>query len=230
MITLQRVWANVDLYDHTKILLYKRPRVSSKVDDYIWTLIEKNIVVPRKVMSSKKYDYEVTIGLRFYDPEKYRWFQSSPYHGRIIESEVWKETNGGYPVECFEDGLVRTTWFSPQKIWTNRGKKILSVEAYSNLVNENMTPIEYANILYDAIGATLIFNFKKLKKEEFDTLKETIDWDIINGFPFPAAFSEQNYLYDENLLKVGFIENNEEKIILGPYSIKELYLERYPEE
>ena len=37
-------------------------------------------------------------------------------------------------------------------------------------VSENITPREYADLLFDGIGAALVFNFKRLKREEFDEL------------------------------------------------------------
>ena len=52
-------------------------------------------------------------------------------------------------------------------------------------VSENITPREYTDLLFDGIGAALVFNFKRLKREEFDELKPKIDWSIVESFPFP---------------------------------------------
>ena len=43
MVEINRVWINVDT-DTNKIILFGRPRVSIRVDEYIWSLIEEHIV------------------------------------------------------------------------------------------------------------------------------------------------------------------------------------------
>ena len=45
MVEINRVWLNVDT-DTNKITLFSRPRVSIRVDEYIWSLIEEHIVKP----------------------------------------------------------------------------------------------------------------------------------------------------------------------------------------
>ena len=45
MVEINRVWINVDT-DTNKIILFGRPRVSIRVDEYIWSLIEEHIVKP----------------------------------------------------------------------------------------------------------------------------------------------------------------------------------------
>lgn len=42
MVEINRVWLNVDT-DTNKITLFSRPRVSIRVDEYIWSLIEEHI-------------------------------------------------------------------------------------------------------------------------------------------------------------------------------------------
>ena len=53
MVEINRVWLNVDT-DTNKITLFGRPRVSIRVDEYIWSLIEEHIVKPHKLMRSEK--------------------------------------------------------------------------------------------------------------------------------------------------------------------------------
>jgi hypothetical protein len=50
MIKITRLWNDVD--DQNNITLFDRPRVSIKADEYIWGLIEQNIVVPKKSMKA----------------------------------------------------------------------------------------------------------------------------------------------------------------------------------
>ena len=44
MVEINRVWLNVDT-DTNKITLFGRPRVSIRVDEYIWSLIEEHMIL-----------------------------------------------------------------------------------------------------------------------------------------------------------------------------------------
>ena len=48
--------------------------------------------------------------------------------------------NRSYFREDFAGGKDRTTWFSPNKIWTNCGDKVLNVDIKAANVSENITP------------------------------------------------------------------------------------------
>ena len=62
MVEINRVWLNVDT-DTNKITLFSRPRVSIRVDEYIWSLIEEHIVKPHKLMRSEKHKYLLKLPL-----------------------------------------------------------------------------------------------------------------------------------------------------------------------
>ena len=79
------------------------------------------------------------------------------------------------------------------------------------------------------IGAALVFNFKRLKREEFDGLKPKIDWGIVESFPFPAPFEEQRYIGDGGKIHVYSWDGRQKKTLVGPYSVRELYLEHFGE-
>lgn len=91
------------------------------------------------------------------------------------------------------------------------------------------TPREYTDLLFDGIGAALVFNFKRLKREEFDGLKPKIDWSIVESFPFPAPFEEQRYIGDGGKIHVYSWDGRQKKTLVGPYSVRELYLEHFGE-
>ena len=177
MVEINRVWLNVDT-DTNKITLFSRPRVSIRVDEYIWSLIEEHIVKPHKLMRSEKHKYLLKIAFGRFDPVRHRYYPLSPYNGQLREGvkpngqlrEGVKpdSANGWYPREDFADAAERATWFSPDKIWTNCGNKVLDVNVDAANVSESITPREYADLLFDGIGAALVFNFKRLKREEFD--------------------------------------------------------------
>jgi len=199
------------------------------VDEYIWSFIEENIVKPHKLMRSEKHGYLLDISFDQFDPAKHRYYPLSPYNGPLREGVEMDSANRSYFREDFVGGKERTTWFSPNKIWTNCGDKVLNVDIRAANVSESITPREYADLLFDGIGAALVFNFKRLKREEFDGLKPKIDWSIVESFPFPAPFEEQRYIGDEGEIHVYSWDGRKETTLVGPYSVRELYLEHFGE-
>ena len=219
MVKIHRIWFNterMDREDHYKITLFSRPRVSIHVDEYIWSFIEENIVKPHKLMRSEKHGYLLDISFDQFDPAKHRYFPLSSYNGLLREGVEMDSANRSYFREDFAGGKDRTTWFSPNKIWTNCGDKVLNVDIKAANVSENITPREYADLLFDGIGAALVFNFKRLKREEFDGLKPKIDWSIVESFPFPAPFEEQRYIGDEGEIHVYSWDGRKERPLLVP--------------
>ena len=232
MVKIYRIWFNterMDREDHYTITLFSRPRVSIHVDEYIWSFIEENIVKPHKLMRSEKHGYLLNISFDQFDPAKHRYFPLSPYNGLLREGVEMESSKSSYFREDFAGGKDRTTWFSPNKIWTNCGDKVLNVDAKAANVSESITPREYADLLFDGIGAALVFNFKRLKREEFDGLKPKIDWSIVESFPFPAPFEEQRYIGDGGKIHVYSWDGRQKKTLVGPYSVRELYLEHFEE-
>ena len=232
MIKIYRIWFNTDRVDregHYKITLFSRPRVSIHVDEYIWSFIEENIVKPHKLMRSDKHGYLLNLAFSRFEPAKHRYFPLSPYNGPLREGVEMESSKSSYFREDFADAEERTTWFSPNKIWTNCGDKVLNVDVKAANVSENITPREYADLLFDGIGAALVFNFKRLKREEFDGLKPKIDWGIVESFPFPAPFEEQRYIGDGGKIHVYSWDGRQKKTLVGPYSVRELYLEHFGE-
>ena len=180
-------------------------------------------------MRSEKHGYLLDISFDQFDPAKHRYFPLSSYNGLLREGVEMDSANRSYFREDFAGGKDRTTWFSPNKIWTNCGDKVLNVDIKAANVSENITPREYADLLFDGIGAALVFNFKRLKREEFDGLKPKIDWSIVESFPFPAPFEEQRYIGDEGEIHVYSWDGRKETTLVGPYSVRKLYLEHFGE-
>ena len=83
MVEINRVWLNVDT-DTNKITLFSRPRVSIRVDEYIWSLIEEHIVKPHKLMRSEKHKYLLKIAFGRFDSVRHRYYPLSPYSTDII--------------------------------------------------------------------------------------------------------------------------------------------------
>ena len=73
MVEIHRVWLNVDT-DANKITLFGRPRVSIRVDEYIWSLIEEHIMKPHKLMRSEKHKYLLKIAFGRFDSVRHRYY------------------------------------------------------------------------------------------------------------------------------------------------------------
>ena len=56
-----------------------------------------------------------------------------------------------------------------------------------------------------------------------------IDWSIVESFPFPAPFEEQRYIGDEGEIHVYSWDGRKETTLVGPYSVRKLYLEHFGE-
>ena len=155
MVKIHRIWFNterMDREDHYKITLFSRPRVSIHVDEYIWSFIEENIVKPHKLMRSDKHGYLLDISFDQFDPAKHRYYPLSPYNGPLREGVEMDSANRSYFREDFAGGKDRTTWFSPNKIWTNCGDKVLNVDINAANVSESITPREYETCCSMGLG------------------------------------------------------------------------------
>jgi hypothetical protein len=49
--------------------------------------------------------------------------------------------------------------------------------------------------VYDAFGAMLLMQFKKINKEELDKAKSGMDYDYINSFPYPAPVEDCEFFF-----------------------------------
>ncbi|WP_289751113.1 hypothetical protein [Bacteroides acidifaciens] len=230
-ILLERLWNNLD--GEGNLVLLNRPRVSIEIDRYIWDIIEQNIVLPKNIMQSKSYDYKLVVSLGKYNPEKQQYFKFSPYNGSLKESVLLSTKDFStmyYSREDFIDGIDRQRWFSPEKFWTNSGDKITLISADADNVTEKITPSEYADLLFDAFGAFLVYNFKKIKKSDLDMLKTKIDNNIVCGFPFPAPFSEQQYQGDDSNFRVTELYKGKETALIDIPNVSVFYKRHYKEE
>ena len=95
MVEINRVWLNVDT-DTNKITLFSRPRVSIRVDEYIWSLIEAHIVKPHKLMRSEKHKYLLKIAFGRFDSVRHRYYPLSPYNGPLREGVSFPRTTGRF--------------------------------------------------------------------------------------------------------------------------------------
>lgn len=232
MTILKRLWGSVDDEPYG-ITLLKRPRVSYKVDDYVWNMIEENIVKPNKIMQSERYDYVFVVAFTQYNPEKFRFAKVTPYNG-VLKDNVMQLSNQHpkvrYAVNDFVNGEFRKKWFTPEKFWINSGKKTALVSVTADIITEKITPLEYADILFDAFAATLLYNFKKLNLSDFEKLKTYMKADAICSFPFPALFDEQRYINDGGSYCHFTYEDGMKKKSEEITSIEQFYKQYYMEE
>ncbi|MDR2771674.1 MAG: hypothetical protein LBB57_06520 [Clostridiales Family XIII bacterium] len=98
---------------------------------------------------------------------------------------------------------------------------------YSTELTEEITPKEYANIVYDMMGAFLTSKYKKITGGKMDENRKGIDYDLIESFEFPASFENQKYFFDNpGILRWSTVSKGKETDI-EEINIKEKYMEYY---
>ena len=145
------------------------PKISSKVREYIWQYIFVNLLVQKKVMTDEKYSYSVTLDLNKLNPEIHKFFTDSPFN---------TDANKFRPEPKFnqQDTL-----------------KFANIRVVSKEIGKDISPTDYANIVYDAFGSFLILISKKIDKSELDELKKGLDYSYINSFNYPATIEECDF-------------------------------------
>lgn len=164
--------------------LLKRPRVSYKISEYVLDFINREILKPNRILQSEKYLYSFTLSFSFQIPTR-RINYISPY----ITDKLKFSTHKGF-----------TTFEKTTK------KAFLDVS--SNDIDENISPSEYALIVYTVFADYLLLNYKKLRKETFDKLFEKLDFNEINAHTYPAPFEEQRYVLDES----GYVKDSDDYV------------------
>ena len=101
MVEINRVWLNVDT-DTNKITLFSRPRVSIRVDEYIWSLIEEHIVKPHKLMRSEKHKYLLKIAFGRFDSVRHQYYPLSRTTGRFGKASSRTAQTDGIPVRTLQ--------------------------------------------------------------------------------------------------------------------------------
>lgn len=188
------------IFSHQPDELISRPRVSYKISEYVFEYIRLKFLVPFKILKDDKNDYNITLSFVIFDEEKHKYFSSSTYN-----SEEEK--------------------FSPDsKLKTYNQVKEATVRVISKNISSKMSPIEYANLVYDMFGALLVELYpKKINKEKMDSAKDGLDYDYIQVFSFPAPFEDQQYEADgSSFTKSINFKTTTEKIV-----IKDVYLNHF---
>lgn len=183
--------------------LLKRPRVSYKISEYVLTFIDKEILRPAKILQSDKYVYEFTLSFCFGIPEENRLLYKSPYA---------------------TDKML----FVPHRGFTTFEKttKKAHLTFIGDNIDQDIVPTEYAFIVYTMLADYLLYNYKKLKKEIFDSKRECLDLKKINSYQHPAPFDQQKYILDES----GYVKDWDDYVNRRTDKwiyIKEEYLKHY---
>ena len=183
-------------------LLYKRPRIDYRVSEYVFDYINKNILEQNKIM--KNGNYRICFSFQFYNQENHK------YH----KDTIFCTENTKYSFHLFtltENGI--------------KYKEIM-IFCYSTELTEKITPKEYANIVYDMMGAFLTSKYKKITEETMDKNRKGMDYNLIESFKFPASFENQKYFLDNPSIKKMSVSNGKE-VNLIEIDIREKYIEHY---
>ena len=166
-------------------LLCKRPRVDYRISEYVMEYISKTILKPNSPLNTGNYMFS----LHFYPYDKDA--DTVPYN---IYTDMPSDTLSKYYLNVNEHYNTEDTRFE-----TNNSSwgGIYNCSCYSAKLDENITPKEYAGIVYDMIGAFLGTKYKRITKEVMDSYKSGLDYGYIESFKFPATFENQRYASDE---------------------------------
>jgi hypothetical protein len=204
MFEITRLWgiSDYDLKPNIEIL-YKRPRIDYRISEYIFDYINKKILEPNKIMQTG--NYKICFSFKFYNKEDHN------YH----EDTIFCTENTKYSFHLFistENGIKY---------------KVIMIFCNSTELTEKTNPNEYANIVYDMMGAFLTSKYKKISKETIDKNRNGMDYNLIESFEFPAPFENQKYLVDNpGIVKWGNVSNGK-KIVLIEIDIRKKYIEYY---
>ena len=177
--------------DFENLLL--KPRVSSKISEYVLDFLIDNVSKPHKLHNTDKFKYEITLHFSYYTPDK-KYFV-----GTFFDTDDDK----------FTPHLYRTS----QKV-VKEGNVFFCSKRLDRIAN-----IEYANIVYDMISCLWLSNHKRAKHEHFEQAKSKLDYELIDSFTYPAPFDEQHYMLD-GLTEYKSDKTNWEPINFKEYYIK----------
>jgi hypothetical protein len=175
MVKIDRLWDITGAYLKPDInILYKRPRVDYRISEYVYAYINKNILKKYKIMQNGNYC--ICLSLKFYEKGIYNF----------IEYNIYNTEN--------------TIYSQHLSISTENGIKYKNIQlfCFSTELTENIKPKEYANMVYDMVGAFLVNKYKKITKEIMDENKNGIDYEFIGKYEYPAVFDNQKYMNDES--------------------------------
>lgn len=151
---------------------------------------------------------------------------STPYNGDLKKGAIPNDINYLH-INNYVNYKKRNTWFSPDKNTIILGEKENWVGIFSTLINENITPRDYADLLYDSIGSILVYNFKSVTKKELDDVKQKIDWNYVDSFTYPAPFSEQRYESDDKKIFCYSWNGKQMETLLEPVDAEVAYNEYF---
>ena len=156
--------------------LYKRPRIDYRVSEYVVDYIFKTIPQFDKILDKNYYRIAFSFSGRF--------------SGIVDQDELDDMALFGYytDVEYITDDI--------SYCFFRKKSTFLHAMCDSIKLNENITPAEYADIVYDMVSILLRRWYKRLTKEFMDDNKNKMDYDYINSFEFPASFENQRYDID----------------------------------
>ncbi|MFN8251916.1 MAG: hypothetical protein U0V75_08525 [Ferruginibacter sp.] len=183
--------------------LFKRPRVSHKISEYVLSYLDEKILKPNRILQSEKQIYWFTLSFSFSIPKPNRILYKSPFstHTRI---------------------------FIPHKGFrTFEGKKWAFLNVTADDIDQDIKPYDYALVVFDMFADYLIYNYKKLNKPALDLIRNEMNKLFIESILYPAPFEEQQYAMDEGkygLKAIGPGERLEDSIIISP---KEEYIKHY---
>lgn len=190
--------------------LVARPRISHHVSDYVFDLINVNLLKPNKVLQSDQYTYEFTFSFSHLIPRnrKFPFPYTSPFAN---ETRLYFSQKG-----------FRTF---------NRVEKWATMTVIADDIDQTIAPYEYATVVFKMVADFLLSNYKKFHKAQFDDLISKMDRNFIESFAFPASVEEQDYALDDLEYPIMPLTENNDWVSIGDWvkmNPKVEYLKHYP--
>jgi len=199
-VDILRVWD-----DSEKVIeqLYKRPRINYRVSEYIFDFINEKLLAPKKVM--QKGHYLICLSFSLYNPAVHKFYEDNPYNTNITKLS-----------SCITNRTIKEQKY-----------KEVFITGRSVLFTEKITPKEYASLIYDMYATFLLNQFRKITRQELDSLKKELDYTYIESFEYPASFKDQEYINDDGIIHYKWYNANNEIIEIGPFNVEELYSKHF---
>jgi hypothetical protein len=180
-----------------------RPRVSYRVSELVFEFLNKKVLSLAGIMQSPHFTFNLVLSFNKGCPQDKAILNKSPYH----RADMIYLSQKGFRVY-------------------NKVNKIAHLGAYGEKINENISPQDYALVVFEMFADYLLLNYKSIKKEILDQAWSQFNFLQLDQFPFPAPFEDQQYIMDKGKYMMewnDYLTRQNDKWIV----VKEEYKNRY---
>ena len=149
--------------------LMNHSRINYNVNEYVYSFIEEKILDKNDIIIQElNHEFLITINT-FNKNRKKMYLKHSPYNTVNIKFD--------YDIYVGDRNIGKS---KKDRCYVRMNSIVLYY--YSKKISEDMSSKEYADIVYDMIGAYLINEYNFITKEIMDKNKEEMDYTYIDKF------------------------------------------------